>query len=481
MDAVRIRRLKKRYRLPVSAEETRHRLDRIFGMVLDGRLELALERTGVSPHEQICVRASSSLFRPRLSLPDESLATHWSLLLAEAIQQVAYGRAIEGVVRYSSRTHALIDMAAGVLRADYRRGWAWRQLGFWKGGERPPEREAVSEMVRALLSEPQAVVPVLIALVRSGLTGPLCAWLETGHWTTLAVAASHAVAAPAGLAYSTGSLAAPQSTEVQREIAACCRQILRSSKLGLLTALIAEESIAALAVLAVIESDPILVRRDRTFLDGLLAEMRGELRRRQTTASRDDASVTKTPADPPELPADDTLPEDSPPQPIRVEGRTDYGGLLFLLNVIGDLDLVLRLSKTLQPRPLAWALHLLALTLTDVPPNDAGALAFAGLAPDAEPPSSPEDPPSDEELEAVHSIAAAILAEVEKRLQHLELPPEHVLRFVCRRAAKIAADPGWIEAHFSLDDVSTELRRVGLDLDPGYLPWLGVVVKFVYE
>jgi hypothetical protein len=24
-------------------------------------------------------------------------------------------------------------------------------------------------------------------------------------------------------------------------------------------------------------------------------------------------------------------------------------------------------------------------------------------------------------------------------------------------------------------------RRAGLDLDPGYVPWLGVVVRFVYE
>jgi hypothetical protein len=43
------------------------------------------------------------------------------------------------------------------------------------------------------------------------------------------------------------------------------------------------------------------------------------------------------------------------------------------------------------------------------------------------------------------------------------------------------AHPGWLEIHFSLDDVATDLRRAGLDLDPGFLPWLGVVVRFVYD
>jgi hypothetical protein len=33
----------------------------------------------------------------------------------------------------------------------------------------------------------------------------------------------------------------------------------------------------------------------------------------------------------------------------------------------------------------------------------------------------------------------------------------------------------------SHNDVSTVIRRIGLDLDPGYVSWLGVVVRFVYE
>jgi hypothetical protein len=56
-----------------------------------------------------------------------------------------------------------------------------------------------------------------------------------------------------------------------------------------------------------------------------------------------------------------------------------------------------------------------------------------------------------------------------------------LLDLVCRRQARLLADPGWIEIHFSMGDVDTTVRRARLDLDPGFVPWLGVVLRFVYE
>jgi hypothetical protein len=31
-----------------------------------------------------------------------------------------------------------------------------------------------------------------------------------------------------------------------------------------------------------------------------------------------------------------------------------------------------------------------------------------------------------------------------------------------------------------LDSVDLDIRRAGLDLDPGWVPWLGVVVRYRY-
>jgi len=44
----------------------------------------------------------------------------------------------------------------------------------------------------------------------------------------------------------------------------------------------------------------------------------------------------------------------------------------------------------------------------------------------------------------------------------------------------VEAAPGWIDVLLDLDELSVEVRRAGLDLDPGYLPWLGCVVRFRY-
>ncbi len=55
-----------------------------------------------------------------------------------------------------------------------------------------------------------------------------------------------------------------------------------------------------------------------------------------------------------------------------------------------------------------------------------------------------------------------------------------LLAAVCRRRGRIVGDPGWFDVLLDLGDVSTEVRRAGLDLDLGWLPWLGCVVRFVY-
>ena len=46
--------------------------------------------------------------------------------------------------------------------------------------------------------------------------------------------------------------------------------------------------------------------------------------------------------------------------------------------------------------------------------------------------------------------------------------------------ALIETDACHVDAFYALDHVNLDVRRVGLDIDPGWLPWLGKVVKFHY-
>ena len=76
-----------------------------------------------------------------------------------------------------------------------------------------------------------------------------------------------------------------------------------------------------------------------------------------------------------------------------------------------------------------------------------------------------------------------MLTGLRARLEGRELaavPETALLAAVVYRRAEIVADPGWIDVELDLDEVSVDLRAAGLDLDPGWLPAIGCVVRFRY-
>jgi hypothetical protein len=164
--------------------------------------------------------------------------------------------------------------------------------------------------------------------------------------------------------------------------------------------------------------------------------------------------------------------------PVRYSTR--FGGLMFFLPFVAELDLPASPPEALAERRLRWVLHQLALILQPLEPDDPAALAFAGLPPDAELPTAAEQPPTAEERLALARIRHMLVELLRIALAEPHRPPDELLDFVCRRRAQVVGDPGWIELRFELDEVSIELRRIGLDLDPGWVPWLGAVVRFVY-
>lgn len=175
------------------------------------------------------------------------------------------------------------------------------------------------------------------------------------------------------------------------------------------------------------------------------------------------------------------------PVGLRATGETRWGGLLFLLHLCARIGVPEEAigAPVLAARPLRWTMHRLALTLLALDETDPAALAFAGLGPDAEPPTFGEPAAREEEVEAVEGFAARVRTALHERLRG-EGPPDAraaaaLVREVCRRRATVEADPGWIDVRLALDEVDTTVRRAGLDLDPGWVPWLGVVVRFVYE
>lgn len=168
------------------------------------------------------------------------------------------------------------------------------------------------------------------------------------------------------------------------------------------------------------------------------------------------------------------------PRDERERAHSDWAGLLFLINVLRDsasIDPLLD-DAALAARPVAWVLHRLALLLVPAEPTDAAVLVFAGLRPGQLPAEFADDPPTADEQSALLRHARAC---VERTCERLGTDAsEAVLYTVCARGGEVVADPGWIAVRFPIDAVDLDVRRAGLDLNPDYVPWLGIVLRFAY-
>jgi hypothetical protein len=158
-------------------------------------------------------------------------------------------------------------------------------------------------------------------------------------------------------------------------------------------------------------------------------------------------------------------------------GATSCGGLLLLAPLLPLCGALPLLEDTALWPDLPQALHQFALHLWPLAPHDPAALAFCGLQPLQAPPAPLHATPAQQA--ALQNAQALLLDHLDQRLPDWR-GPGLLARVLCR-PARISADPGWIEVIFPLRDVAIELRRAALDLDPGFLPWLGVVLRYRYE
>jgi hypothetical protein len=521
MEALRIGTFAARYRLPRRQRATRDRLDRLLAEMLDERLADELAGAGLDASEEVCVRAVDAPVRVRLAAGDAALAREWARAVAAAIGE-AVRRGGPGVVRYGSRRHALLDVVLGVAQGRLGRAWAWRRLGLWEAPGEPGSPEALAqEALARLRAEPAAVAPVLAAVARADAPALARVLAAAGApaWRALAAAALAAAGVDAeelwrelarrrpgaGDAVVPFALA-PSVAEADPAAAASLRAALREALTRSAGAGAGEA--ATLAALAVLAADPgpqrvaALAARVARVAEALLgAAAAGVAETDDARATRDGEGAPSGERAPratgpgavrphrsvaPEDERDEALasvvaePEGSDdaddPVPARVSGATRAGGLLYLLNLVEALELLERLPAE---RPVRWSLHAVALLLAPVERDDPAALAFCGLPPDAEPPDERARPPREDETALLEAAAERLTARAAELLDP-DADPDETLTALVLRPAEIVADPGWIDVRLRLDDVTTELRRSGLDLDPGWLPWLGCVVRFVY-
>jgi hypothetical protein len=97
-------------------------------------------------------------------------------------------------------------------------------------------------------------------------------------------------------------------------------------------------------------------------------------------------------------------------------------------------------------------------------------------APDKAPNNAPDIPPR------IQAAANRLVAQWAQWLDEaLPDAPEPRLTWVCQRPGRLRIEPGWIALHLDMDQIDTRLRRVGLDLDPAWVPLIGAVVRICYD
>ncbi len=142
---------------------------------------------------------------------------------------------------------------------------------------------------------------------------------------------------------------------------------------------------------------------------------------------------------------------------------TDYAGVIYLLNSLKYLNLSAYLSKYNNPTFPHTLLHYIATRL-QIPSEDP---IFEAITL----PYSPSRVPS----LSLHIAWYCALRAYTYRQTHLSL------RTLICRPARLSLTPTHLDLTFTLEQIDIRIRRAGLDLNPGWLPWFGKVVQFHYE
>jgi hypothetical protein len=521
----------------------RARLDGLTGALSEGALEQLVESSAALQglrHEEICIRrVVAKPFRTSWATPDSELVGGWAEAISDAIAEASQGRGAD-VLRYASRHQAAVDLVVSLVNGDRQREWAWSMLGL-PSPSSSSAPDAVREVVaRCGAERPGELVSMLVEVARKASVRALVTCIGVDLLEHLVAQVWHSAGGtPSRVATDAGALS-PDRRRAERVDAYAALVTTRSeiwaasiregaagpgfvaadqqlpegeshapATSRLMTA-IARLSLAEVepAAVPMALADPIVSALERIARAGVRTEARRPDVGRSSSAHRpteyDDSLLAVderfgsadrgagTAGHPTgthegrmaELTAAD--PEPSASQPTQKATVSAWGGLLFLLHLIGASEFPARVAEDpetygygtkLALRILATALIRLAAPELEPDPEDPAVLAFSGLMPGTEPGDDAGPAPW------VEAEVGSLVGELRRYVEGEDdsgSSGQGLLLRVLRRRARISTAAGLVDAEFDLDDVDIDVRRAGLDIDPGYVPWLGVFVRFRY-
>lgn len=512
MTGVEIERLTATAHLPPdTAPGVADRIDGLLRVAAGKPLDDALAAAGL-PEGIWCLRRVDARLRLDLERVDAALAGDWARTLSAAVAAALGAAPTAGradVVVYPDVAAATADLVAelGAGRSD--RAWAWRAAGLLASSDPDPAYRPGAAILAVLARRPERTLGALVAAVRTTGIEPLHRVLGRDGWTALAdlvdsasgvdTVGSVPPAAPGATAGS-GAVPATATSAPDVEVAhRLARRLIARSRLAdaLRNSRIRpdERTLAAWARIVVASADPSTARR--TEVAAVTARIADVVAGRATpdaaparrgtppTPTAEDAgtnAMVREPLVPSAQPGTagtaDVEPQDSPGPPVY---PTAWAGALFLLattEAAGIPDPV-SADPRLAARPLTWAVGR-AVHAYGVPPGDPALAVLTGRDP-AEP-----DPWDGDDEEPDETAAVVELAQAWEQVTRdaLGAGPDAAgrrrFREMLRRPGTVLWSPGWVEVALPLDAVELDVRQAGLDLDPGWVPWLGSVVRYRY-
>jgi hypothetical protein len=461
------------------------------------------------------------------SRPEISLVADWAKDIASAVRRAALAGGSD-VVFYTDDAAVVADVVRGLSARNVTRAWAWLASGVLRPGDPDPATRPAAALLALAERQPTLLLPAVLNQLRApGGLSALDRLLGPSGWVWLveqlvpsaaglgqAGRAAVATAAPTGDGEPPSDAPRPVLLRAARMVTASplATQIRRSALRP------AAEVLAAWAILVLAEADP-GARPDPALLACTAAELMTDGRPhgvprtadRQTTepAPEDEGeagpTIDRRPAadlSTPRAPrqANDEHRRASPEERDRTEPSADnpaptdqddagdwatgWAGLPFLIAAAADAGLpdAVHIDPRLEQRTLRWVLHAIVGRLAPAHPGDPARLLVAGLTPDRAAELLDAPPPTDGELPALEALAAAWAKAVTVRLvtAGADLTVTTAVPYLARRPGTITGRPGWLEVHLPLDAVDIAVRRAGLDIDPGWVPWLGTVVRYRY-
>jgi hypothetical protein len=205
------------------------------------------------------------------------------------------------------------------------------------------------------------------------------------------------------------------------------------------------------------------------------------------------APAVEESAEPVESPPVESLPvesstsarEDAAPQPEPVSlpwtdgpRPTDYAGLFFLLQVMSRLDIAgaLEADPDLIEMNLPHRLLRYVGERIGVPADDPVMMAFA----QGRGKSGEADKEDGEDVKIKGDVSMILRAWLTKARRWLRRYARMGVVELVQRRGRIAATRTHIDIIFYLDQTDIRIRRAGLDVDPGWVPWFGRVIQFHY-